>query len=155
MAEGKSSGNFVPAPKNIRRWPRFKVDDEASVVVYPEKLLNFMGIGRANRAKAAVNLSAGGVLVRASEKIPKGTRVRLKISLQKFGDQFDCVGQVCWCFAAARSTHEYYMGISFIDLPEADAKKIEKLRAWFTSAEYKHKTRLRKKDEGPDLVYDV
>ena len=149
-----SSHNALPDPKNIRRWPRFKVDDETQVVVYPEKLLNFMGLGRSNRAKAAVNLSEGGVLVRTTEKLEKDTRVRLTISIEKFGDRFDCVGEVCWCYAAARSTKDYYVGIRFVDLPDEDMKKIAKMRSWFTSAEYKHRTRFRSRKDEVDLVDD-
>lgn len=144
-----------PSPKNVRRWPRFKVDDEAAVVLYPEKLLNFMGLGRANRAKAAINLSEGGVLVRTTEKIPRGTKVRLTISIDKFSDRFDCVGVVRWCYQAARSEKDYYAGVSFEDLPPGDRKKIEKMRSWFTSPEYRNKTKFRQKPAGPDLVVDV
>ena len=144
-----------PKPENVRRWPRFKVDDEASVVLYPEKLLNFMGLGKSNRAKAAVNLSEGGVLVRTTERLSKGSRVKLTISIQKFSDHFECVGVVRWCYAAAR-TKDFYAGISFLDLPPADIKKIEKMRSWFTSSEYKNRTKFRspKPPAGPDIIYD-
>jgi hypothetical protein len=156
MTDRPESGKHkVPDPRNLRRWHRFNIDDEASVVLYPEKLLTFMGLGRSNRAKAAINLSEGGVLVRTTEKIPKGTRVRLTISIEKFGDRFECVGEVSWCYAAAHSTKEYYAGIRFIDLPPEDMKKIAKMRSWYTSKEYRHKTRFRKKDEGPELIIDV
>lgn len=152
----QAAKNAPSSPKNVRRWPRFKVDDEAAVVVYPEKLLNFMGLGRGNRAKAAVNLSEGGVLVRTSEKLARGTRVRLTISIEKFSDRFDCAGEVRWCYQAARSDKDYYAGISFVDLPPSDVKKIEKMRSWFTSPEYKQKTKFRHKPpSGPDLVFDV
>ena len=145
-----------PKPENVRRWHRFKVDDAANVVLYPEKLLNFMGLGKTNRAKAAVNLSEGGVLVRTTEKLSRGSRVRLTISIQKFSDRFECVGVVRWCYAAARTKEDYYAGISFLDLPPADIKKIEKMRSWFTSSEYKNRTRFRspKPPAGPDIIYD-
>lgn len=156
MTERPGSGKHeMPTPKNIRRYPRFKVDDEASIILYPDKLLNFVGIGTSNRAKAAINLSEGGVLVRTGERLEKGSRVRLTISIEKFGDRFECVGQVCWCYAAAHVTKEFFAGIRFVDLPEADRKKIEKMRSWFTSKEYRHKTKFRKKDEGPELVIDM
>lgn len=142
-----------PKPENIRRWHRFKVDDAAAVVLYPEKLLNFMGLGRSNRAKAAVNLSEGGVLVRTTEKLKQGTRVKLTISIEKFSDRFECVGVVRWCYAAARSDTVYYAGVSFVDLPPADIKKIEKMRSWFTSPEHRAQTKFRKKP-GPDFILE-
>lgn len=151
----EAAKNKPPKPENVRRWPRFKVDDETQVILYPEKLLNFMGLGRANRAKAAINLSEGGVLVRTTEKIPRGTRVKLNISIEKFSDRFECVGVVRWCFQAARSDKDFYAGVSFEDLPPADVKKIEKMRSWFTSPEYKAKTKFRQKPAGPDLIIDV
>ena len=146
-----NDGKSGPATRNLRRWPRFKVDDEAAIVLFPEKLRNFMGLGRSNRARAAVNLSEGGVLVRTSVKLAEGTRVRLTINLTKFSDRFDCVGEVCWCYAAAHGEGEYYVGLRFLDLPASDIKKIEKMRSWFTSSEYKARTKFRKKDEGPQL----
>lgn len=146
-----------PPPENARRFPRFKVDDAAAVVMYPEKqLLNFVGLGKQNRAKAAINLSEGGVLVRTTEKIPRGTKVRLSISIEKFGDKFECLGEVRWCYQAARSEKEYYAGVRFLDLPANEAKKIEKMRGWFTSPEYKQKTKFRQKPPtGPDLIFDI
>ena len=134
-----------PKPENIRRWPRFKVDEEAEVWLYPEKLLNIVGLGKANRAKGAVNLSEGGVLVRTTEKLEMGTRVRLTISIEKFSDRFECGGVVAWCYAAARSETDFYIGVRFVDLPPEDMKKIKKLRSWFTSPEYKAKTKFRQK----------
>ena len=143
-----------PKPENIRRWPRFKVDDEAAVVLYPEKLLNFMGLQKSNRAKAAVNLSEGGVLVRTTEKIEEGTRVRVTVSIDKFSDRFECVGVVAWCYAAARSETDFYVGVRFVDLPPADMKKIKKLRSWFTSPEYRAKTKFRQKPPSGSVALD-
>ena len=154
LGSDSSVSKGPPKPENIRRWPRFKVDDAAAVVLYPEKLVNFMGLGKTNRAKAAVNLSEGGVLVRTNEKLARGSRVKLTISIQKFSDHFECVGVVRWCYAAAR-TKDFYAGISFLDLPPADIKKIEKMRSWFTSSEYKNRTKFRSpKSTGPDIIYD-
>lgn len=150
--QNPSSGKVAPDPRNVRRWPRFKVDEETAIVLYPEKLRNFMGLGRSNRAKAAVNLSEGGVLVRTTEKLEPETRVRLTISIEKFGDKFDCIGEVAWCYASARSSSEFYAGVKFLDLPPSDIKKIEKMRSWFSSPEFKAKTKFRRKDEGPQLL---
>ena len=152
MANETGNGKSAPEPRNLRRWPRFKVDDETAIVLYPEKLRNFMGLGRANRAKAAVNLSEGGVLVRTSEMLAPDTRVRLTISIEKFGDKFECIGEVCWCYASARSSSEFYAGVRFVDLPPSDIKKIEKMRSWFSSPEFRAKTKFRRKDESAEAL---
>jgi Tfp pilus assembly protein PilZ len=134
--------------QDVRRHPRFVVQDEAQIVLHPESLLNFVGLLRANRAKAIVNLSEGGVLVRVSSEMPRGLPVRLKMDIEKFDDRFECAGEVIWCYPSADGGGDYFAGVVFKTLSRADAKKIEKLRSWFTSPEYKSRTRFRKKSEG-------
>jgi Tfp pilus assembly protein PilZ len=144
MSEGKE-----PAGKqDVRRHARFTVQDEAQVVLYPEQLFNFMGLGKSNRAKAVVNLSEGGVLVRTSKELGRGIPVRILLNIEKFSDRFECKGEVNWCYPAADGGGDYFAGVAFKNLSAADARKIEKLRSWFTSPECKSRTRFRKKSEG-------
>lgn len=134
--------------QDVRRWPRFTVTDDAALVLYPQRLLNFVGLGKSNRAKAVMNLSEGGVLVRTESSLAEGTRVRLTLSIEKFGDRIDCAGEVKWCYPAANAPGDFFAGVTFLDLAAADRKKIEKMRSWFSSPECRERTRFRKKSDG-------
>jgi len=134
-----------------RRNPRFKTD-EATVHLYIKKgLLTTLGIGRRNEARAAVNLSEGGILLATGTKLVQGTKVQVRIEIDKFNDVIETEGVIAWCFQSARDT-SYYAGIEFRNLPAAQATLIGKMRSWFTSPEYKQKTATRKRLAPPELL---
>lgn len=138
--------------RDLRRHGRFRIDD-AEVVVFPERFLTAIGLGRSNRAKEAVNLSEGGCLVRCREKLTAGDKVRIRIRMEKFDDLFDCRGQVRWCFESANDPGDFYAGIAFLDLPSGHADKITKMRSWFTSKEYRIQKRS-KTGPNPRIIID-
>jgi Tfp pilus assembly protein PilZ len=133
---------------NQRRHLRFRVDD-ANAHLYVKGLLTTLGVGRANRARAAVNLSEGGALFVTSAKVPVGTRVSVRIEMEHYDDHIDTDGQVRWCFQSARNEAEYYVGVQFLKLPPLEASKIAKMREWFTSPEYRQKTQTRRRLKPP------
>ena len=148
-------GSPFPAPakaRDLRRHGRFRID-EAEVVVFPERFLTALGLGRSNRAKEAVNLSEGGCLVRCREKLTRGEKVRIRIRMEKFDDLFNCSGEVRWCFESASEAGEFYAGIAFLDLPTGHAGKITKMRSWFTSKEYRMQKRA-KTGPNPKIIID-
>ena len=147
-AEPASSGR-LNRPE-LRRHPRFRTD-EATVRLYVKKgLLATLGIGRTNEAREAVNLSEGGILLTTQVKLAKGTRVQVRIEMEKYNDVIETDGVIAWCFQSARDT-SFYAGIEFQNLPAAQAALIGKMRSWFTSPEYRQKTAVRKRMAGPEL----
>jgi c-di-GMP-binding flagellar brake protein YcgR len=139
-----------PRTRDLRAHVRFKVGD-ALAVVYPEKFLNKLGLGKSNRAKAAVNLSEGGVLVLLSAPLEEDTRVRVRVEVDKFKDVFECAAEVRWCRAGS-GEGKFYAGLRFLDLGPADKAKIVNLRKVLTSKDYKaRQTAIRQKPtfEGP------
>jgi len=121
---------------DLRSSTRFSIDD-AIPLVYEKGLLTAIGIGRNNQAKEAVNLSEGGILVRTREKMKHGTKVKVRLEIEKFKDVIEAEGVVRWCFQAAKEEHNFYAGIRFTHVPAAAAAKIARLRGYFTSPEYK------------------
>ena len=134
---------------NRRQHARFEVD-EATTILYREGLLPALGLGKKNKARAALDLSEGGVRILTSERIPPGTRVRIRIEVDKYKDAIEATGVVRWCYQSTKKATDFFAGAMFVDLPPDQVKKINRMRAWFTSPQYKamRETRQRQKDSG-------
>jgi uncharacterized protein (TIGR02266 family) len=163
---GETSGAVplpAPAPRHensssvrlkrpeLRRYPRFKTDDEAKAELYLKGLLTTLGIGRKNEARAAVNLSEGGLLVRTATQLKPGAKVQIKIEIEKYHDVIEGEGEVRWCYQSATNASDFYAGVQFKDLPPAQKALIDKMRSWFTSPEYKQKSATRRRLAPPEL----
>jgi hypothetical protein len=133
-----------PTRQELRRHLRFRIDD-ASAKLYVKGFLTSIGLGRVNKARAAINLSEGGTLLLAYEKVPIGTKVVVRIEMERFEDVIDVEGIVRWCQQSGRSDKDWYAGIEFKGLTSGDAKKIVSMREWFTSPEYKTRTATRRR----------
>ena len=150
--DGQSSSTQNPvagSQQNQRQYLRFRIED-VSAQMYAKGLLSTIGLGRANIAQAAVNLSEGGILLLVKGQFKPGTRVHIRIELEKVRDVLDGDGIVRWCAESARSPGRYFVGVQFENLPSTEKSKIRAMRTWFTSREYKLKsaTRRRTKDSG-------
>ena len=124
-------GAAVQKKSELRRSTRFHIDD-AVALVYKKTLLSTLGIGRTNEARAAVNLSEGGILIRTHNRVKNGMKVKIRLDLEKFKDVIEVEGVVRWCFKGAGEGSEYYAGIRFTYVPEQAATKISRLRGYFT-----------------------
>jgi hypothetical protein len=125
--------------------------DEATLQINIKGFLTSFGIGLKNEARSAVNLSEGGILAVTQAKLTPGTRLRIKIEIEKYKDVIEADGEVRWCFQSAREASDFYTGIQFKNLPQAHAALIGKMRAWFTSPEFKQKTATRRRLAPPEL----
>jgi hypothetical protein len=134
----------------LRRYPRFKTD-EAKAELYLKGLLTSIGIGRKNEARAAVNLSEGGLLVRTGSQLKPGAKIQFKIEIEKYNDVIEGDGEVRWCYQSAQNSADYYAGIQFKELPPAQRALIDKMRSWYTSPEYKQKNATRRRLGPPEL----
>jgi hypothetical protein len=146
MGDTTQLGSF-PQDENkhqeLRGSPRFKVED-VQALVYEKGLLTQIGIGIQNRAKEAVNLSTGGLLVRMGERMKRGTKVGVRLEIGKFDDFVEAEGVVRWCFQAAQDTRNFYAGIQFTKITPVMSAKISRLQNYFMSPEYKSKTARKK-----------
>jgi len=163
MSESGISGT-TPTPGNkkeltsarmkraeLRQHPRFRIED-AKTELYLKGFLAKMGIGRKNEARVAVNLSEGGLMVSTHGKLKPGVKVQLRIEMEKFKDVIETEGEVRWCYVSARNASEYYTGIQFVKLAPAHLSKINQMRAWFTSPEFKQKSATRRRLADPELL---
>ena len=131
----------------LRTSTRFSVGDIAVPLVYEHGFLTSIGIGRINQARAAVNLSEGGMLVRTHDRMKSGTKVKVRLEIDKLKDVIETEGIVRWCFQCAKEESNFYAGIRFENLPPPIASKIAKLRGYFTSPEYRSKTPVKRRRE--------
>ncbi len=129
--------------RELRSSLRFKVEN-VTPVVYVKGLLTQFGLGIENRAREAINLSTGGILVRTGDRIAKGTKVGVRLEIEKFNDVVEADGVVRWCFQNAKDSRQFYAGIQFTKISKADTLKIAQLQGYFLSPEYKQKTARRK-----------
>jgi Tfp pilus assembly protein PilZ len=134
----------------LRRYPRFHAH-EAAARLYLKGILTQIGIGRKNEATATVNLSEGGILVVTQRKLAEGAKVQIRVELEKYKDVIEVDGMVRWSFQSARDKDDFYTGIEFTKLQPGQAAHIAKMRAWFTSPEYKQKSATRRRLAPPDL----
>jgi hypothetical protein len=136
-------------PEDRRKHARFDVG-ETQIQLYREGLLSALRIVKRNKGRAAIDLSEGGAKLLASERIPPGTRVRIRIEMGKFQDAVEAVGVVRWCYQSAKKPGEFFAGAMFVDLSPAQLKKIALMREWFNSPQYRamRESRHRQKDLG-------
>jgi Tfp pilus assembly protein PilZ len=119
-----------------RKHGRFEID-ECQATLYREGLLTVFGVAKTNRARAALDLSEGGVRFLTHERLPIGTKVRMIIQMEKYKDQIEASGEVRWCYQSAKIAEDFYAGVQFTDLEPSQKRKIVQMREWFTSPQYR------------------
>jgi Tfp pilus assembly protein PilZ len=125
----------LPRKSELRGSQRFRVDGIVPLV-YERGMLTTVGIGRKNQARAAINLSEGGLLIRTHGRLKIGTPVHVRLEIEKFSDVIEADGIVRWCFQSATDAKDFYAGLQFLKLPSSIVNKIARLRSYFTSPEY-------------------
>jgi hypothetical protein len=141
----------APAPKpkstNLRRHLRFQVDGAGATLVL-KGLLSMFGLARSNKARGLMNLSEGGALLICGDSVPKGTKVVVRVDMEKYQDVFEAEGVVRRCTKSSRREGEFHLGIQFTGMPAAQARKLAQMCEWFTSPEFKAKVAARAKQSG-------
>ena len=127
----KTPGPLPPSSKSDRRdQPRFEVD-EAKATLFKEGLLTKLGLGKSNKAYYAMNLSEDGVALLLTERLVPGTRVRVRIEIDKFKDTIEASGVIRWCRQSTERTEDFLAGVEFIALKDAQRRKISLMRKCF------------------------
>ncbi len=80
VREQTESTKEAGKPGERRRHTRFEID-ECQATLQRDGLLTVLGVGKSNRARAALDLSEGGVRFLTHERLPIGTRVRVVIEM--------------------------------------------------------------------------
>jgi c-di-GMP-binding flagellar brake protein YcgR len=135
-----------------RRHLRFEID-ECQATLYREGILSVFGVGKGNRARAALDLSEGGCRFLISERIPIGTKVRMIIQMEKYKDHIEASGEIRWCYQSVKNTQDFYAGVQFDDLDPAQARKIVQMKEWFTSPQFRAVRQTKKRNAAGDLTF--
>lgn len=136
VREQTESSKETGKPGERRKHNRFEID-ECQATLYREGLLTVLGVGKSNRARAALDLSEGGVRFLTHERLPVGTKVRMIIEMERYKDEISAAGEVRWCYQSAKNSQDFYAGVEFTDLAGAEKRKIAMMRDWFTSPQYR------------------
>lgn len=126
----------VPVPlqrDRRRRHARFHVAS-AQVTLHRNGLLSALSLG-INKARKVCDLSQGGARLLVTEKLDKGLKVRLTITLEKYNDEIEIAGEVVWCFPSA-NRKDFLVGIKFAAENALTARKMSAVQEWFTSPQY-------------------
>lgn len=137
----------APLVANLRKSARFEIDGSGATLVL-KGFLSLIGLGRSRETRGLLNLSEGGALVVAAEPLARGKTVRIRIDMEKYQDVFEAEGVVRWCSRSRRNDKEFHLGIQFTSMPAAQARKLNKMREWFTSPAYLAKAKARAKAPG-------
>jgi len=138
----------APAPpegrSERRQYARFCLHDTPAKL-YRRGATALFGLAGLNIEGNVLDLSEGGLRLETSEKFLIDTRLRLKISIAKFGDNLEADGVTRWCHETPRDPEIFHVGIKFTHEDPATNRKIAQMRGWFTSAQYKslRETQLR------------
>ncbi len=132
---------------NLRKHPRFEIDGSGATLIL-KGFLSLLGLGKARETRGLLNLSEGGALVVVLEPVPRGKKVRVRIDMEKYQDVFEAEGVVRWCSRSRRQDKEFHLGVEFTAMPAAQARKLNKMREWFTSPAYLAKAKARSKAPG-------
>jgi hypothetical protein len=135
-----------------RRHTRFEID-ECQATLVRDGLLSVFGVGKNNRARAALDLSEGGARFLIHERMPNGLKVRMVIQMEKYKDQIEATGEIRWCYQSAKSSEDFYAGVQFDELDPVQKRKIALMREWFTSPQYRAVRETKRKGRGNDLVF--
>jgi len=137
-------------PLDMRKHQRFEVD-EASATLFREGFLLKLGIGRGSKARAAVDLSEGGIRLAVTERLQPGTRVRIRIELEKYKEVIEATGMIRWCRQYAGKADEYIIGVMFEKLSPQEIRKIGLMRECMTSVQYKVMRETRRHQKRSEL----
>lgn len=141
-SEGTRSVSKPPSERSIsaavarpehREHPRFKVEG-AKLEVGKPGFLALLGLGRPPRL---VNLSRGGIMFCARKRLEVGSRVPIRIEVEKYRETIESQGEIRWCAQSAKTPSDIYLGVAFVGIDAAERKKIAHMEELFTSAEYR------------------
>jgi hypothetical protein len=125
------SDDIVLAPQEKRSAVRFALHDYV-ITVYRQGALASQGLKR-NLGRSVLDISQTGVQLEVSESLEAGALVQFTIHLNALSDSLDALAAVRWCRPdMAIAGGSYRAGFQFLNLGDAQRKKIEFMRKWFT-----------------------
>jgi hypothetical protein len=131
VAPPPPSDDIVLAPQEKRNAVRFALHDYV-ITVYRQGALASQGLKR-NLGRSVLDISQSGVQLEVGEALDAGSLVQFTIHLNALSDSLDALAAVRWCRPdQSVAGGSYRCGLQFLNLGDAQRKKIEFMRKWFT-----------------------
>ena len=124
----------MPGPVTKRRYERFDVKD-APLEAFKLGLLSRL-ISRGSIGRLLVNISECGVQIVLTERLELGTKLRIAAKIPKVSDTIEGEVVIRWCVPLG-SGGEFLAGAEFYSMPNGTANKIQHLRKFYKSAEWR------------------
>ncbi len=119
-----------------RKAERFALQDY-TITLYRQGTLAPQGLKR-NLGRTILDLSASGAQLEVTEPLETGSLVQLTLHLNSLNDTLDALAAVRWCRPdPSIAGAGYRTGLQFLNLGDAQRKKIEFIRKWFTKPKKK------------------
>lgn len=124
-------GDIVLAPQEKRNAVRFALQDYV-ITVYRQGALAAQGLKK-NLGRSVLDISQSGVQLEIGEALEAGSLVQFTVHLNALSDSLDALAAVRWCRPdPAIAGGSFRCGLQFLNLGDAQRKKIEFMRKWFT-----------------------
>jgi hypothetical protein len=135
-AVAEPAGDIVLAPEEKRKAERFALKDYV-VTLYRQGTLAAQGLKR-NLGRTVLDISSTGAQIEVSETLEPGALAQFTIHLNMLSDSLDALAAVRWCRPdPGIAGSSYRCGLQFLNLGDAQRKKIEFMRKWFTKPKRK------------------
>ncbi len=125
-----------PANMAARRFSREEKVERRSARRHPIEVLVQLAVGVDKTFHVTRDLAQGGAYFREAVPYPVGTQVRLSFKLPGIEKPIECEGEIVNVPKAG-----FGMGVRFLDLPEADALRIDKFAQNAATTDPKGKAR--------------
>jgi hypothetical protein len=135
-AKVETAGDIMLAPPEKRQAERFSLKDY-TITLYRQGSLAGQGLKR-NLGRSIHDISLTGVQLEVSENLESGSLAQFTLHLTTLSDSLDVLAAVRWCRPdPSVAGSSFRAGLQFLNLGEAQRKKIEFMRKWFTKPKKK------------------
>jgi hypothetical protein len=124
-----------PPPATKRRYERFKTEN-LLVEAYRLSIIPLFNSHK-NIAIRGVDISECGIQLVVGARLDAGMHLRISARVPKIADVIEGEVAVRWCVANGKRTGEFLIGAEFVRMPDGTLTKIQALRRYYRSAEYK------------------
>jgi PilZ domain len=119
-----------------RQAERFSLKDY-NVTLYRQGTLGSQGLKR-NLGRSIHDISLTGAQLEVSESMEPGALAQFTLHLNSLSDSLDALAAVRWCRPdPAVAGSSFRAGLQFLNLGDAQRKKIDFMRKWFTKPKKK------------------
>ncbi len=123
----------MSTPATKRRYERFSCD----ILMEARRTGLASLLTRKNLGIRLVDMSEVGIQFVARDRLEKGAKLVIAVRIPRVADTIEGTVVIHWCLANGKSVGEFLAGAEFIKMPDGTLAKIQFLRKYVRSPEYK------------------